>query len=183
MTHVDAEPRTKDELVARMLAERDAWDALIAWVPEEATTIPGLPEGWSVKDVIAHVMAYERWTAAMIRGASTGEPPSTLELYGTEDPGDIAGMDLDRRNAAIRALYHERPLAEVLVLADRAFDDLVAAVETLPDDVITTPGAQDWTGGESLLRLIPEQSYGHYRQHLPDLRAWLAARADGTARP
>jgi uncharacterized damage-inducible protein DinB len=42
-----------------MRAGREEWDALIAQIPDSARTEPALAGGWSVKDLIAHVAAYE----------------------------------------------------------------------------------------------------------------------------
>ena len=175
VTEVTAEPTSKEELLARMREGREDWDAVLARVPAAAMTRLTLSEGWSVKDLVAHVMAYERWTAAQIRGAATGQPPTNLQQFGTADvPGDIDEMSLDERNAAIWALYRDRPTAEVLDLARQAFDDLVGAIEGLPEETVTAPGAQGWTGGVALVAIVPKQSYEHYRQHLPDLLATIA---------
>ena len=45
-------------------------DALIAQIPDSVRTEPALAGGWSVKDLIAHVAAFENWTAAQIRAAT-----------------------------------------------------------------------------------------------------------------
>ena len=172
MSEPSTRPRSKTELLERMRAGREEWDALIAQVPDSARTEPALAGGWSVKDLIAHVAAYENWTAAQIRAANEGRAPTDRELYGVEEmPDDPEGWDLDRQNAAIYARYQKMPLAEVMTFSSQAFADLVAAVEAVPDEAIARTGAQTWTGGTTLLEIIPGQCYAHYDQHAGELRS------------
>jgi len=164
--------QSKIALIERMREGREVWDSLISQVPDSAITEPALPGGWSVKDLMAHVAAYENWTAAQIRAANERREPTNLELYGVEDvPEDPEGWDLDRVNAAIYDRYAAVSLAEVRTFAEHAFADLVAAVEAVPNPDLVAPDAQSWTGGETLLELVPRQSYAHYEHHLDDLRA------------
>ena len=108
MSEPSTRPGSKTELLERMRAGREEWDALIAQIPDNARTEPTLAGGWSVKDLIAHVAAYEKWTAAQIRAANEGRAPTNRELYGVEEmPDDPEGWDLDRQNAAIYAQYKE----------------------------------------------------------------------------
>src|SRR5215212_9160753 len=132
MTKSSTRPGNKTELLERMRAGREEWDALIARIPDSARTEPALAGGWSVKDLIAHVAAFENWTAAQIRAANEGRTPTDKELYGVEEVTvDPEGWDLDRENAAIYARYKETHLAEVMAFSNQAFADLVTAVESV----------------------------------------------------
>ena len=165
MTESSTRPGNKSELLERMRAGREVWDALIAQIPDSARTEPALAGGWSVKDLIAHVAAFENWTAAQIRAANEGRAPTDRELYGVEEVTlDPEGWELDRENAAIYARYKETPLAEVKTFSSQAFADLVAAVEAVSDEDVARTGAQPWTGDTTLLELIPGQCYAHYDQ-------------------
>ena len=172
MTKSSTRPGNKTELLEQMRAGREEWDALIAQIPDSARTEPALAGGWSVKDLIAHVAAFENWTAAQIRAANEGRAPTDRELYGVEEVTlDPEGWDLDRENAAIYARYKETPLAEVMTFSSQAFADLVAAVEAVSDEDITRTGAQSWTEDSTLLEIIPGQCYAHYEQHADDLKS------------
>jgi hypothetical protein len=172
MSEQSTRPRSKTELLERMRAGREAWDALIAQIPDSARTEPALAGGWSVKDLIAHVAAFENWTAAQIRAANEGRAPTDSELYGVEEVTvDPDGWDLDRQNAAIYARYKEMPLPEVMTFSRQAFADLVAAVEAVSEEDVARTGAQSWTGDATLLEIIPGQCYAHYQQHADELRS------------
>jgi hypothetical protein len=172
MTEPATRPGSKTELLERMRAGREEWDALLAQIPDSARTEPVLAGGWSVKDLIAHVAAIENWTAAQIRAANEGRVPTDRELYGVEEVTlDPEGWDLDRENAAIYARYKETPLAEVMTFSSQAFADLVTAVEAVSDEDVARTGAQTWTGDTTLLETIPGQCYAHYEQHTDELKS------------
>ncbi len=172
MPESSTRPGSKSELLERMRVGREEWDTLIAQIPDCAHTEPALTGGWSVKDLIAHVAAYENWTAAQIRAANEGRAPTDRELYGVEEmPDDPEGWDLDRENAAIYARYKDMPLAEVTTFSSQAFADLVAAVEAVSDQDVARSGAQTWTGDRTLLEIIPGQCYAHYEQHADELKS------------
>jgi hypothetical protein len=59
MSEPSTRPKSKTELLERMRAGREEWDALIAQIPDSARIEPALAGGWSVKDLIAHVAAIE----------------------------------------------------------------------------------------------------------------------------
>ena len=176
-------PATKAALLARMRAERAVWDGLIAALPASILTLAALPDGWSVKDLIAHIAAYEQWTAAQIAAATANRTATDQELYGVEHlPEAAAGWDGDQQNAAIYAQYKHVPLTDVLALAQRAFADLAAAVAAVPEDDLHRAHVQAWTGRMTLLEIVPAQSYEHYQQHIDDLRAVVTGVAPALAR-
>ena len=73
------------------------------------------------------------------------------------------------------ARYKDMPLAEVKIFAERAFADLIAAVEGVGEEDLARPESQSWTNGTPLLEIVPGQCYAHYEQHIEDVRA-LAGR-------
>lgn len=172
MSDANPVPASKEDLLHRMRERRLAWDNLISTVPEETATGPNLPDGSSVKDLIAHIAAYERWTAAQIRAANEGRSPTEMELYGREDlPAEAHGWNTDQINAAIREQHKDLSLAEAREFAGAAFNDLIGAIEAMPEEELLRPGAHDWVREGTLLAVIPGQSYAHYAMHEDDLRA------------
>src|SRR4051812_17331138 len=80
MPEKTAADSSKIGLLERMREGREVWASLVNQVPESTITAPVPPGGWSVKDPMTHVAAYELWTAAQIRAANEGREPTTLEL-------------------------------------------------------------------------------------------------------
>ena len=59
---MDAAP-SKAEFLDTMRSERDRWEALLAEADETQMVEPGVAGDWSLKDLVAHVTAYERGLA------------------------------------------------------------------------------------------------------------------------
>lgn len=57
---------TKAELLDAMRSGRARWEDLLAEVETGRMDEPGVVGAWSVRDVVAHVSAYERFIAAAI---------------------------------------------------------------------------------------------------------------------
>jgi len=169
-------PNTKAALLDTMRAERAQWDALLARGDAARMTEPALPDGWSLKDLIAHVSAYEQWTADQLRAAARGEREMVVRAG---DPPADQPYDMDANNAHIYAANRDRPLAEVLAEAPVAFQALIDAVEASPEDLLTEPDRVAWTRGGSLLDIVPEQCYDHYAQHAADVESFLGTPATG----
>jgi hypothetical protein len=151
----------KSKLVETLRKERQTWDALLAEVARHGMTEPGLAGHWSAKDLIAHVTWYERETASMIEQRA---------LVGS----DLWELPQDERNIPIYEEYKDRQLEEILVEARNIFNRLVQAVESLSEEELVDAShfremPEEWTPW----KVIASNSYEHYHQHIPGVRAWL----------
>lgn len=165
-------PTTKEELLHHLRRERLAFDNLVATVPEDVGIDPNLPDGGSVKDLLAHIAAYERWTAAQMRAANEGRAPTDMELYGQESlPPEAQNWDTDQINAAIRDQYQDLTYAEARALAGSAFNELVEAIAATSEDDLLKSGSQAWVRETNLMAAIPGQSFAHYAMHLDELKS------------
>ncbi len=155
---------TTADLLDVLRRERAAWDALLAQVPPQRLTEPGVDGDWSVKDVVAHVAFFE-WE--MVR---------LLETCSLAGASDLWGLPTDARNATIYEQVRDRPLDAVLADAQQAYARLLEAVGGLPDSALRDPAAfeempPDWVP----LDIIAQNSTEHYAHHAQDIRAWLEA--------
>lgn len=123
---------------------------------------PGLPEGWSVKDVVAHVNWYERQMVELLEqralaGSEHWElPANALNVASYEEDKDL-------------------PLGEVLAESNRVFVQLWALVSELEDEDLVDAARfdrmpEDWEPWQ----VIASNTFEHYQEHIPDIRAWLA---------
>jgi Protein of unknown function (DUF1706) len=78
----------------------------------------------------------------------------------------------DEINAWIYEANHGRSVREVLNDSDQVFQQLLAAIEGLPDEVLSDPARYlPWLEAESIK---PGDFFGHFHEeHEPDMRAWL----------
>jgi len=160
----------KRQFVDRLRRERSEWNALLAQVSPERKTQPGFAGQWSVKDVIAHVTAYEQWLVTWLASAKRGVLPK---------PSIVNSPDVDARNALIYEANKHRPLPDVMDDAEQVFRALISEVESLPDGDLSNERRTAWfiepfwKESIPLYQAIADDSYEHYHEHLPSLRAWL----------
>jgi hypothetical protein len=161
------QPMTGPRLVSILQAERTQWNALLAQVGLERMEIPGVEGDWSVKELVAHLTWYERGIV---------EAAQQVLSTGTFTRRRPEGVGIDEQNARIAAESRTRTASEVLAEADEVFGQLLAVVATCPEGILNDPQVlglpEDivpWMG-------VANNSYAHYREHEPALRAWLALR-------
>lgn len=168
---MSADTMSKLRLLERMRAGRAEWEALLTGVPQGRMAESGVEGAWSVKDILAHVTVYEQWTADQLEAVQRGE----TELFVRPDiPPGADSFDTDERNAAYYAAHRDRPLAEIAAWSRDEYPRLLAAVETLPEHTLITPGRVPLMGGAALWELVASNSYDHYAAHAAAIRAWLA---------
>lgn len=158
-------PMTGPRLAGILQVERARWNALLAQVGPERMEIVGVEEDWSVKALVAHLTWYEQ---AVVEGAQGVLHTGKFTRRRSE------GVSLDEQNARIAAESRARTASEVLAGANAVFAELLAIIVACPQDILNDPrrlGLPDdmvpWMG-------VANNSYAHYRQHEPALRAWLA---------
>ena len=145
--------------------DRADWDRVLAEVGEERMLEPGLPGGWSVKDVIAHVNWYEQEMVVLLE---------TRVLAGSK----LWELPADERNIPIHEQNKDLPLGEVLAESNRVFASLWEQVSELTDEDLMEASRfdqmpEDWEPWQ----VIASNTYEHYQEHIPNIRAWLAERA------
>jgi hypothetical protein len=120
-------------------------------VPVTAVLEDSLPNGWSVKDVLAHIAAWE-WRCASLLEASH----NTKALL-------KAQPDVEALN---REIYEERKewgWEEVEYDFRAAHQTLLEAIRQLPPQQLDD---------EFVQRTIADETWEHYDEHLADLRRW-----------
>ena len=159
----------KSELLDWLKEEYRQWEALLNQIGEARMEQPGAAADWSIKDIIAHLTGWRYRTVARLQAAQRGEgePPPYWPAHLQAD------VDLDEINAWIYETNHERPVREVLDESHDVFQQMFAAIEALPDAVLSDPAQHlPWLETESIK---PSDFFGHFHEeHEPDMRAWLA---------
>src|SRR5689334_21937574 len=99
-------PSDKQTLLDLMELHRAAWDDLIARFSHDRLLEPGVEGEWSVKDVIAHVAAYEDWTAEQMENAHRGRTVSEQDFQAM---GAEGWYDIDNRNRRLYESIKDKP--------------------------------------------------------------------------
>jgi uncharacterized protein (TIGR03083 family) len=155
---------TRDELLKRLDDSRAELNAVVAQVPSGRMLEPALANGWSVKDMLAHLGAWETRAESLYRSLSSGK-----------DPEDTI-TDFNVFNAKTYDANREKPLAEIQQTEQAAFIKLRAVAQTAPEADLFDPARFPWTGGGEFAGIIAANTFDHYAEHLPDLRSWLGTK-------
>lgn len=159
------DPSSKPELIKAMLFARGEFDALIRRIPPSKMALRAATSEWSVKDIVAHINAYDRWLALGLALRAQKPPDLWME--------DIPLDDFNHR------LYEENrdlPLDEVLRQSGELWESILEETQRRPEEYLfsvhSVPGVPYTFKPCEMLK---SESYGHYLDHVPALRSWLDA--------
>lgn len=141
-------------------------DALISPLSEKQLTIPGVNGAWSIKDVVAHLTSWNRFALAALQAAVQGNEP----VY----PVDIS-LDDDVVNEQFYQANKLKPLNEVRSEFRVTFLQMIEAIEALSEEALFDPQRFSWRNGRPLYLIVLGSGYGHYEEHIEQIRAWLAS--------
>src|SRR5512144_2071625 len=130
----------KPELLAEIEDQRRALDQCLALVPARLMTRAGVTRGgWSVKDILGHLIEWQQmnldWYAAGVRGERPAMPAPGFTL-----------RELPRLNEMIYHKHHNSSLQAVMRDYRSYHDRVVALISDLPDADLVTLGRFSWTG-------------------------------------
>jgi hypothetical protein len=161
---------TKAKLLERLRDERAQWETLLAGLDEAQLTALTQPDQRSIKDIIAHLMAWQRLTLARLEAARWNQTPRPMDWPGHLDPNE---EDVDELNEWIYETYHTRPLAEILQTWRQVFQQVLETSEALSEEELADAGRYPWLRPWPLSAVLVG-TYEHHDEHLVQLRDWLA---------
>jgi DinB superfamily len=183
-------PTTKAALIAEMEIVRREWETLLSQLDEKGLSEPGIDGNWSVKQIVAHIAGYEEWAAAFAKDrldpnagilakfdAFWQQQLDAFRQIRPDFPAHMSETDDDQTNDLVVYAYDRYTSQEVLDREHRAFHDLLAAVKALSDSQLAEPFTSN---SRSLLAILPNQSFLHYKTHMPAVRSWAEQRARQT---
>jgi hypothetical protein len=165
--------RTRAKQMAAIRADQQLWRDLAAEVRPGRYSEPGPMGDWSFADLAGHLLGWRDRTIARLGAAARGEPepaPPWPPSLDDDDSFQVGGADPDAINAWIRDQHAGRAPEQLVADYDASYDRLIAAIESLPDQVLTDADAFPWIGAPA----VTVDFTGHlHEEHLPGLRAWL----------
>ncbi len=153
----------KRELTEAFQQAREDFLDAIDGLSEEDFLRPGAVGFWSVKDVLAHLTAWESELVTALVKIENGKKGV---------PNIAAVEDIDEWNAE---QYHASAGRQLEIIWDDFHGVgkyLLAAIEALNDKVLDDNRKFDWMEGEPLSYLIYENAIWHEEEHADDIRAW-----------
>ena len=154
-----------EEIAERIGAGHHELFALLDPLAPEEATRPGVNGAWSLKDLIGHIGTYGWFGAEFFRTRAWPVMPPEIDL-----------VELDERNAVICLWLKDRPLDQIRDEEAKAYADLLDVVVALDDvdfgapSCLGLPDGPEWRP-ESF---VAGNSYDHHRDHIGDVRRWVA---------
>jgi len=161
----------KQQFLTTLRQEFNRWEELLASMSEEQIAAPHLPSNLSIKDVIAHLRAWQQRSIARLEAALLNREP--------EFPGWPAGLDpesednLDHINAWIYETYREQPWPSVHQDWRAGFLRFLELGEAIPEKDLLDAGRYPWMEGQPLSLILSSSYEHHHEEHLEPLLAWL----------
>lgn len=115
---------------------------------------------WSVKDIIAHILGWEREMAGALQRIARGEKPT---------PEGVDYSDSDAWNAKFSGVMKQQLPTTVIAEWGQVHQVYVKAAQAVPDDRF---GAAEDGRPKTANRLIETSGYGHFREHAAQINAW-----------
>jgi len=161
----DFAPPTKAELLDRIGSSRAHLESLLPGLSEEKLSEPFTPEGWSIKDQLVHIAAWERFAIGRLEAAFGGHLLEGRLL--------LANTDFDRMNALVFDENKDRPFTEVRQDFDAAHREMLSFLENLGEDSLAGEIPAEWAEGRPVWAMIAGNTFGHYEEHSETIEAWL----------
>lgn len=110
---------------------------------------------WSVRDIVAHVLGWEREMTAALRRIVAGERP-------TPEGADYS--DFNTWNARFAAEMQQISPGTVLAMWRQVHGSYIRAARAVPDD--------RYGEAKTVNKLLEASGHGHYREHIDPIREW-----------
>ena len=148
-----------EDLVAALDAARDDFLDALGDVDEDLVTVPGVMDGWSVRDLVVHVAFWADHAA------------DALDLAAAGRGADFAysGAQTDAMNAQTLVEGRSISPAAALQREEAAFTALRQRVASLDPALF----AHLLGNGDTVEEVIRYDGPDHYAEHTAHLRAWF----------
>lgn len=153
----DRQPRTVTELLDRINRARGPLEQAAADMDDD--TLVATDGGWSAKDHLAHVAAWERRLVGEILG------DDTVTRFGL-DEATLDAANTDAINAMLSARHQHASLSEVRAEFRASGESLRSVLAGLTDADLMQTVRPDDPAVDTLVDLISWDTYKHYPDHV-----------------
>ncbi len=171
MSDHDAHAVRKANLLQRLEQGWDELQTYLAALTPEQLTGPTDAAGWTVKDHITHLAAWEDGLGKLLQ-KQPFRVAMDLDLA-------IWGHGEDVENELIRQRYRGWSMAEVMQHFQRAHERLLAQINAMTDDDLRLAYKDydaETTQNVPIVEKIIGNSFGHYAEHIPWIEALVKSK-------
>jgi hypothetical protein len=160
----------KAEILAMLQDEFNRWEKLLNGLSVQQITAANFLSDWSIKDTLAHLMAWQKRSIARLEAAQLKKEPIYPKWpAGPADETD----DTERINAWIYQTYRDHPWPSVHRAWRTGFLRFLELVKAIPEIDLLEPGKYAWLDGQPLSEVLIGSYEHHHFDHLEPLLALL----------
>lgn len=157
----------KEHILAALKEQFDAWEELLASLSEEQLTAPLFDQDWSIKDMVAHLWAWQHISVARLEAGTLEREPEFPEwIVSIENWEENA----DQVNAVTFERTHAKPWSEVHQNWKNGFLHFLELGRQIPERDLLDGDRYPWLKGYSLAFILVA-SYDHHQEHIEKLIA------------
>jgi len=158
----------KEHILAALREQFHSWEELLARLSEEQITAPHFDLNWSIKDVMAHLWAWQQISIARMQaGAQDRKPEFPRWIVESIENWE---EDADRVNALTFENYHEKSWPEIYQNWKNGFLRFLELGNKISERDLLDGDRYTWLKGHSLAAILIA-SYDHHQEHLEKLLA------------
>lgn len=152
----------KPQIISMLREEYNRWEVLLAGLSEEQITAPNLVSLLPIKDIVAHLMAWQQRSIARMEAALRNTEPEYPGWPAELDPE--SDEDLDRVNAWIYQRYQGQTWVSVHRTWREGFLHFIELAEAIPERDLSEVGRYRWLE-EYPLSAVLIGSLEHHKEH------------------
>ena len=148
-------PTNKQELLDEAQKEYEALTKQVAEFTSAEMVRPGVIGEWSIKDILAHLLEWQRMFMGWYEAGLRGEKPATPAM----------GYDwsqLPALNQDIYERYENAALGDIRSQLDASHRHMLDVTGSLSEEELFTPGRHKWTGTGNLAAHVNSCTGAHY---------------------
>jgi hypothetical protein len=160
-----AKQTSKAQLLKDIQTERRRLEKNISALSEEDMTRPGVTGSWSVKDILAHLVAWEQLFIDWYQTGLQGDASATA-------PVGMSKNAIDDINQRIYEQNKSRTLDDVLAEFRSSYQRIVTIIEGIPEEDMFARCRFSWTGKYTIADYITGDTCNHYAWAKLQIRKW-----------
>ncbi len=162
-------PTSKDSLLTAIEAEHQKLETMLKTLTEDQMTQAGVCEQWSVKDILAHLYAWQQMMLGWYRAGAQGKDVKT-------PAADLKWSETPILNQRIYEQYRDMPLKQVKKKFADSHAETLALMKSIPEKELVTPKFYAWTKSSTLLSYFVSSTSSHYQWAYNEIRKWAKAK-------
>ena len=158
---------SKAQLLKDIQTQRRRLENNLAKLSANELIEPGVTGSWSVKDLLAHLSA---WEQLFLHWCSSGEGAPACEI----PPVGMSRHAMAVLNEAIFERNRDRPLEDVLADFTASFLQIQTAIQDISEEDLFAYGRFAWTGNLTLADYAAGNTCNHYAWANAQIRKWVS---------